>query len=464
MSVTWLHVSDFDVRGGDPYDRDVVLRALVKSVSEYRERGLAPDVIFATGDIAHSGKETEYELAGKFFDDLLAAAHLEKNRLFVIPGNHDVDRDLGVGRARTLDSREQSDIYFRPDLPKPHLTQKLRGFLDWHNRYFDGIRTTPHSSTCGPLELFAVNGRRLGVLPINSALFCQGDDDHEKLWIGRRCLDAALADLRKIDSELNIVLVHHPLEWLSGIENCNIQAELEASAHILLRGHLHETRVESVASAEGEILRCAAGAAFQTRKWPNRALYGTLDDRQLTIFPIRYKDAPRKIWTTDPSVFPREDNHQKSFLIRGQAVEPVGLQPPRPRSAEPPRFRSNIGSRGNLPFVGRDDAIAQIADVLRYPNVENVVVLHGPPGVGKSELAREYARLNRNRYSGGTFLVNSSTDAIAINLAEIGKSILDLPFLFVKIKQFHKPVNRRRRLGCFNPQTARRLQRRTNRK
>jgi hypothetical protein len=31
MHLTWLHISDFHIRGGDPYDRDVVLRALVKS-------------------------------------------------------------------------------------------------------------------------------------------------------------------------------------------------------------------------------------------------------------------------------------------------------------------------------------------------------------------------------------------------------------------------------------------------
>ena len=138
MSVTWLHISDLHVRGGDPYDRDVALRTLVKSVAEYRDRGRAPDVIFATGDIAHAGKPPEYEIAGKFFDDLLAAAKLDKSRLFVIPGNHDVDRDLGVGLARTLDSREQSDTYFRPDLPKPHLTQKLRAFLDWRSRSSQG--------------------------------------------------------------------------------------------------------------------------------------------------------------------------------------------------------------------------------------------------------------------------------------------------------------------------------------
>ena len=42
MNVTWLHVSGFHFRGGDPYDRDVVLRALVQSVKRFREDGKAP--------------------------------------------------------------------------------------------------------------------------------------------------------------------------------------------------------------------------------------------------------------------------------------------------------------------------------------------------------------------------------------------------------------------------------------
>ena len=88
MSLTWLHISDFHFKSGDPYDRDVVLKALVESVARHVEQGRAPHLIFATGDIAFSGKAAEYALAGIFFDDLLKAAKLEKGQLFVIPGNH----------------------------------------------------------------------------------------------------------------------------------------------------------------------------------------------------------------------------------------------------------------------------------------------------------------------------------------------------------------------------------------
>jgi hypothetical protein len=198
MQVTWLHVSDFHIRGGDSYDRDVVLRALVKSVQDFRERGRTPDLVFATGDIAHAGKAHEYDLATQFFDALIEAAGVDRRHLFVIPGNHDVDRDLGVGLARTLESREQADSYFNPAIPKLHLTQKQGAFLQWYNRYFDGIRALPVDSTCGPVEMVDVRGLTIGILPLNSALFCQGDDDHEKLWIGRRCLAAALDKLQTL--------------------------------------------------------------------------------------------------------------------------------------------------------------------------------------------------------------------------------------------------------------------------
>ena len=430
VSITWLHISDFHVRSGDPYDRDVVLRALVRSAAEYRQQGRSPDLIFSTGDLAHSGKPQEYDLAGKFFDDLLSAVGLPKNRLFVIPGNHDVDRDLGVGLARTLDAREQSDTYFRPDRPHPHLTQKLGAFLEWHNRYFASVRVAPGDSTCGPVELVELNGRRLGILPINSALFCQDDEDHAKLWIGRRCLEPAMAELIKLKADLNIALIHHPLEWLNPIEGSNIQAELESSVDILLRGHLHESRVESVASPEGECLRCAAGAAYQSRKWPNRAFYATFHNGELTIYPIRYEDAPRPIWTTDPSVFPRDDGHEKSFRIPRLNQENNANPSPTPfrRESAPPRFRSNIGSRGNRPFVGRDDLLARIASTLGDTVSNSVVILHGQPGVGKSELALEFARRNGDPYSGGRFWVDASTDAVDIGLANIGKNILNLQF------------------------------------
>ncbi len=67
-------------------------------------------------------------------------------------------------------------------------------------------------------------------------------------------------------------------------------------------------------------------------------------------------------------------------------------------------------------------------DRLGDPSTHNVIILHGSPGVGKSELAREFARRHRNRYPGGTFLIEAGTNVAKIDLARIGRVFLDLEF------------------------------------
>src|SRR5262249_16701627 len=132
--------------------------------------------------------------------------------------------------------------------------------------------------------------------------------------IVRRCLDTAIEELKKVGSALKIALIHHPLGWLHEAERSNVRTALQSNVDIILRGHLHETDVEAVAGMMGNALHFAAGAAYQTRKWPNRALYVAVDNGKVEVFPIRYEDQPHEIWTTDPSVFP-EPPHTQIFTI-----------------------------------------------------------------------------------------------------------------------------------------------------
>jgi tetratricopeptide (TPR) repeat protein/predicted phosphodiesterase len=428
VALTWLHLSDFHVSAYGSYDRDVVLRALVASIAKLRETGHRPDLIFATGDIAAQGKPDEYELAGKLLDDLLDAAGLERRHLFLIPGNHDVDRDKGIGLARSLSSREESDAYFDPNGSIPHLALKQWAFREWYEDFFDGIRECPESS-CGPVEQVEVDGKRIAILPVNSALFCQDDTDHAKLWVGRRALDNALADLRRAEADLRIGLIHHPLDWLADGERSNIRATLIDSVDFLLRGHLHDTEIEQVVHRHGNMLMMAAGAAYQTRRWPNRALYATVADSSLTILPIRYEDSPKETWTTDPSVFPDDDKHVGQFSLSAADSSSTDRGESSTTTEFVPAFRSNIPSTRGLPVVGRDAELAEMASTFGDSTTEQVLVLTGTPGVGKSELAREFARRQRERYPGGTFLIDASSTAdIPVDLARVGSIFLGLEF------------------------------------
>ncbi|WP_437326969.1 metallophosphoesterase [Sorangium sp. So ce381] len=90
-----LHISDLHERG--PRERDHWRRQRVLGAAWERNldevlRGGAIDLVCFTGDIADWGIAREYEAATAFFERLLSRLGLGAERLFVVPGNHDVAR------------------------------------------------------------------------------------------------------------------------------------------------------------------------------------------------------------------------------------------------------------------------------------------------------------------------------------------------------------------------------------
>src|SRR6185436_10869213 len=103
-TLTWLHLSDrHSCRPRSGWDAGRVTETLVQDLAGLqRDYGLRPDLIFFTGDAAfgHLGDEPGKSLAEQFQE---AAAFLTAVRkafkpelssrdLFLVPGNHDIDR------------------------------------------------------------------------------------------------------------------------------------------------------------------------------------------------------------------------------------------------------------------------------------------------------------------------------------------------------------------------------------
>jgi predicted phosphodiesterase len=289
-----------------------------------------PDCIFLTGDVAHSGKPSEYLQASIFLDRLLEVAGLSKESLFVIPGNHDVDRSKGKGLARSIEAHDADD-YFDPSEPLPHLVQRQSSYISWYNEYFKGLHAISPHSTCDEIRWVTKSGVPIAVMGINSAIFSYDDHDHSKLWVGNRCLASYKSQLDGKDDHVKIAMIHHPFEWLAAGEQAKVRTSVRALADVILSGHLHENNAESAVGLHGDALQLTAGATYQTKMWPNTAMMCTMKAGKVTVHPVKYNDSPREVWALDPSIFPSEDDYSGKFVVPRLATERITESEPVPK-------------------------------------------------------------------------------------------------------------------------------------
>lgn len=137
-----LHISDLHINSKENFDRSVVLDPLIERVKEDLTSGFKPEIIIMSGDVAYSGKEKEYALAKIFFDKLLSTLSLSDKKLFIVPGNHDVDCDE-YAQGESLNFKEMKELNALLENKK----HRDRCFVGMGN-YFHFIETNYKHLTC----------------------------------------------------------------------------------------------------------------------------------------------------------------------------------------------------------------------------------------------------------------------------------------------------------------------------
>lgn len=314
--VTWLHLSDLHFRSGsgsEEFNREIVLRALWEDIEEQIDRGIRPDFIFFTGDVAYSGQQKEYELAQeRFFKPLLEITGLSKDRLLIVPGNHDVDWGqmdpiTTSGMAGFLTGQDHVNQFLDPRYDRCQAFAKFGGYEDFVNAFLDG-RLDFSAREYFYTRLFEIRGRQVAVIGLNSAWMsaCIRDDDgvpldQGRLLVGERQLEGALEGTEEAD--LRITLLHHPTDWLAEIDRFTVEKRLGAVCHFVLHGHWHVPQVTIHRSIGGQAAYIPAGAVYAHRDYPNGYNFVEFDlnTKHVKVFLRRYNDqGPRgPEWTKD---------------------------------------------------------------------------------------------------------------------------------------------------------------------
>ena len=93
--ISILHISDLHKNEGDDFDN--LLQSMKDDCEQYLRKGIAkPNIIVVSGDLIRGGKSNEikeqYNEVRSFLEALTAYfLDGDKNRIVIVPGNHDVD-------------------------------------------------------------------------------------------------------------------------------------------------------------------------------------------------------------------------------------------------------------------------------------------------------------------------------------------------------------------------------------
>ncbi|MEN9865370.1 MAG: hypothetical protein RL748_960, partial [Pseudomonadota bacterium] len=237
MSIHWLHLSDIHFHRKDAWRDGRVRTELLTYLSDMFENGeiARPDLVFCTGDIAFGETSAEklaeqYASAKDFFTRLLAVcgnkdAPLPITRLFVVPGNHDVNRnevDEDAQAALVLMAKDSRNNMARINSrletkPTPFVNAMKR--LEAYETFVKGF--LPHQvdkeGRCHYAQVVEVNGIKLGIGGFNSAWSCAGPEDDRNLWLGAEW-QFNRAQLGLEQAQIRIGLMHHPIDWLNEAE------------------------------------------------------------------------------------------------------------------------------------------------------------------------------------------------------------------------------------------------------
>lgn len=333
-TITWLHISDLHFRKSE-YDADVVLEALVGDVQTQGngEHKLRPDFILVSGDVAHSGGRKEYERAAQFFERLISATSVSRERVFIVPGNHDVDWTafddvLSVGYSQKLIALNAIDECLGSLRERQRIFKKFRYYRNFINTNFPSILCSARDYYF--VETMEIGGKRLSVLGLNSAWMSayrrRSDgrpDDRHSLILGRKQLRDAVKVAKEGKPDIIIALMHHPTEWFDDeLDRREIEGVLKSECDFVLHGHLHDNTVLAQWSPGSAIYTIGAGASFAYDDGSHRDYYGynfTRLDLSTGVGRVYLRSYSRKgegFWTEDVNSYQGAKNGICTFELK----------------------------------------------------------------------------------------------------------------------------------------------------
>ncbi|MDM5177448.1 SAV_2336 N-terminal domain-related protein [Massilia sp. DJPM01] len=342
------------------------------------------DVVCVSGDLTWRGAAKEFKEVGMFLDATLAMLKLGKDRLFVVPGNHDITRigeKAAKGLIRTLpEGLGEEQLQF--------VKKSQENYRDWLASYLPAIS----AATPGPQADFRITlqGWRVPVHLIGLDSEWLADVPGDVPRVTHEQMEQALTgeDQRPLKGAV-LALAHHTPD--ARLSQKTMRIEMAARGVTVLM-HGHRSNADVAWSMRNRMFECWGRGMSLRSEEPMRMHAVELDIANLSVPAVRRYwsrewDALTGQWVTSQTDY--WDGH-------GEIMHTRSL-PPQAAEACPQ-------------FVGRERELEQLTrwfmGPASRPQLEGAQLgfIEGPAGIGKTALAEHFAAHVWARQRGGPWV------------------------------------------------------------
>lgn len=243
----WLHISDihFNLKN---YDTDTLREKLLF----FLEKQNNIDFVLITGDIIFQyGNDVEDEDVVNFVKKIINACGCESDKVFICPGNHDVNRK----------DEDRNDLISSIRRKKLKITNVDENKLikAGHERFksiYKDIKGKKYSS----FEVFDESKYR--IISLDTCLLSKDNKDAGKISL-QTSKFLSLKDQITADDKLNIAIMHHGIDFFDQNAAKSFQHWVEDHhVDIVFCGHSHQAGIRTYDETRSEIRQYTCGAAL----------------------------------------------------------------------------------------------------------------------------------------------------------------------------------------------------------
>jgi calcineurin-like phosphoesterase family protein len=303
-----LSDSNIDVKDGIEFDLQCLMKTYPSPV----------DYILVCGDVAFSGKKSEYDKAKTWLDKLCEIVKCKPSSVMIVPGNHDVDRSLLKGSYiqellhQEIRSKSESGInktFERIiDTKELHYLKKPQSSYEEFAAIYDCVVKEDQIIWEGKLD--TINDIDIILRGCNSALLADENDNDFKDKMALSKYQYYIKDNLNV---IYITMCHHPTECI--IDKNKVEESFDEKAILQLYGHNHKYNIEP---KERSII-LHAGAIKPEESETDRPCYNIIDiDINDNIFNLTVwtREWDGKVFNTGCKDGSQFENHSISIPNR----------------------------------------------------------------------------------------------------------------------------------------------------